>query len=632
MSGIAALIHFDGREAAPSAIAAMTGAMAYRARDGAFHWTGGGAALGHCTMHAMAESRESQQPLASDRSGAVLVMDGYLANWEELRLELLQAGAFLRDRSDAELVLRAYETWGEGLVDHLDGEFAVVIWDARQRRAVCVSDHIGLRPLHYAWDGTTLVVASDLQAVVTALEGKVTPNMGFIAELASAAWLSNDQTVFSEIARIEPAHLLVIDADGIAANREYWTITLDRRVRHPRDEDYFAEYREVYGECVRRAARSDSPVGCEVSGGLDSSAVFAMAHHLHQAGSLPAPELRGYTMRGPAGSDADEVEFARATAEHLGVPLHEVPMQPPPLDWYLDRLRRDGNIPPYPNCAIAESHCMAMAADGCRVALNGQGGDHWLGGTGRYYYDQLRRGELAALWQSWRADRSEIGLGEASRNLARQAAAAALPQSVKDRAKSLFGQGKRNSGYAVFPLLRQDLQDEFARRSAAYNTRLSEEPILSARREVLRYPFDRFMATQHNRMLAQAGLEPRHPMFSRRFVEYAVATPEHLRYRGASTRFIHRRAMAGLLPAKVADRRTEAVFNLALDSYLPEIAQQLSRADPEFLSPLFSQEGIDLIKESCCNATSEGLTRWRLWSSFICLQFLATTGLQVSRN
>ena len=111
----------------------MTGAMPYRGPDGITHWHAGPVALGHCMMHATSESLDERQPLANESGSLVLAMDGYLSNWEELRQTLRDRGVRLRDRSDAELVLRAYETWGEDCPCHLDGEYAFVIWDAARR-------------------------------------------------------------------------------------------------------------------------------------------------------------------------------------------------------------------------------------------------------------------------------------------------------------------------------------------------------------------------------------------------------------------------------------------------------------------------------------------------------------------
>ena len=148
MSGIAGIIHFDGAPIEPGLIEKMTGAMSYRGPDGIHHWVKGSVALGQCMLRTTPESLEEHQPLTNADESLVLVMDGRVDNWEELRRELLGRGAVLRDRSDAELVLRSYEIWGRDCLKHIDGDFALVIWDARRKEAFCARDRMGSKPFN----------------------------------------------------------------------------------------------------------------------------------------------------------------------------------------------------------------------------------------------------------------------------------------------------------------------------------------------------------------------------------------------------------------------------------------------------------------------------------------------------
>ncbi|MGB3797807.1 MAG: asparagine synthase-related protein [Alteraurantiacibacter sp.] len=635
MSGIAALIHFDGRPADRAILEAMTGAMDYRGPDGTAHTVENGAGIGHCALNTNAEAKESRQPISSESSGLTVTMDGYLSNWEELREELIQSGAKLRDRSDAELVLRAFETWGEALVDHLDGEYAIVVWDSRRQRVHCISDPIGMRPMHYSWDGATLVVASDIKPVVaalTALGRPPSPNNAFLAELASAAWFSMDETIWSSIMRPEPAHIISFEAGRDPHKREYWTINLDSRIRHASDEDYFAEYRHVYSECVRRAARADGPIGCDVSGGLDSSAVFAMACKLQREGALLAPDVRGYTMRAPDGSEADEIEYALAVGAHVGKTIHEAPMFLPELEWFQKKLQRDANLPPFPNTAIIRNHDLAMAADGCRVALNGQGGDHWLGGSSRYYEEQVRHSEWGAMARSFQADSATYGWRKPAFNLVRQAAAAILPAGIKRPFKSVLGWNDAPYFHEPAPYLSETMKREFVSRRERYDASRPAEPKLRFAMETLRYPFDRYLVTQHDRQLAQAGLESRHPMFSRRFVEHMVAVPAAMRYRGSKVRYIHRKALKSILPDKVLSRDDEAGFDMAMNKHLPQIVQYLGEHASIVDDDLFDTSELRIFMEFCCNASFEGIERWQLWNTYLAYVFRIIADSIVSRQ
>ena len=162
MSGIAGIINFDGKPVEPGQIEKMTSAMDHRGPDGINHWVNDSVALGQCMLQTTPESLEEHQPLANENESLVLVMDGRVDNWQELRVKLLGKGAILRDRSDAELVIRAYEIWGGECLQHIDGDFALVIWNTIKREVFCARDRMGNRPL-YCWrKENTFVFSSDL--------------------------------------------------------------------------------------------------------------------------------------------------------------------------------------------------------------------------------------------------------------------------------------------------------------------------------------------------------------------------------------------------------------------------------------------------------------------------------------
>lgn len=214
MSGIAGIVRFDGAPVEPGLIESMTAAIAHRGPDGIAHWTRGPVALGHCMLRTTPESLEETQPLANEDGSLVLVMDGRVDNWEELRAELLRRGAVLRTRADAELVLRAYEAWGRDCVAHLDGDFALAIWDARHRRLFCARDRLGHKPFHYHWDGATLAFASELHPILALPWEQAREELGVLAsphELQAAALFFVEQVLLHH----DASHYRVLLAPAI---------------------------------------------------------------------------------------------------------------------------------------------------------------------------------------------------------------------------------------------------------------------------------------------------------------------------------------------------------------------------------------------------------------------------------
>lgn len=605
MSGLAVLIRFDGGDADCRQLRAMTAAMTYRGPDGITHWADGPAALGHCAMDA-SEAGSLAQPLLSADGQLVAVFDGYLANHAELRADLEARGARLRSTSDAELVLCAYEAWGADFAQHCDGEFAAAIWDARRREAFCVRDHHGLRPLYWHWDGCTLVAASEIAAVLAAMPPAPPLNLGYLAEIAADTCYSADETVWQGIRRLLPAHVLCVSNRG-AQLIEYWTLPTEVDILYPRDEDYFEHYRDVLTQSVRGAARSHRPLACEVSGGLDSSSVYCIAHRLQGAGQLPAPHLRGYTLAGPAGTDADETAFARSVGTHTGTSISERPLFLPPLDWFAQRAAADRDLPPLPNAAMSIMLDDAAVSDGCRVTLTGIGGDQWCDGTHNYYGELFAARDWARLFACYRDDIHAEGFLYATGLLARLGPGSLLPASARKTLRKALNRDKLQDQPAW---LSAQSNRELAERRLRYEAQFPADYRKSYQLRKLRNPVWSIVLDQASRQRARSGLEMRSPMMSRAFIEFSARTPEHLKLRGGVNKSLHRSALTGILPAEVAHRQSKAEFSAAYVGLLNELhiacqPARLSNAG-EILSVsavehLFDKFHGTAIDEQCCD-------------------------------
>ncbi|MES2603656.1 MAG: asparagine synthetase B, partial [Pseudomonadota bacterium] len=274
MSAIAGIVDFSRQAVEPQQLHAMTAALAHRGPDGINHFLDGSVALAQCMLHTTPESLTEVQPLISVRSGCVLVMDGRFDNWEELRQELQAPQA-----NDVDLAMLAYERWGADFPGRLDGDFALALWDPQQQTLHCSRDIFGRRPFYYHWDGQRFAFASELKPLLSLPWITKQLNEGMVAEYLGYEWYSRVETFWQGVLRIEPAHRLAVDAAGphIA---QHWQPDLFSPLRYATDEEYIAHYRNLYEDCVRRISRSHLPVAYEVSGGLDSSATYAMAVHL----------------------------------------------------------------------------------------------------------------------------------------------------------------------------------------------------------------------------------------------------------------------------------------------------------------------------------------------------------------
>ena len=619
MSGIAGIIHFDGRPVEPGLIEGMTSAMRYRGPDGIAHWRDASVALGQCMLRTTPESLEECQPLANEDASRVLVMDGRVDNPEELRRELLAHGAKPRDRSDAELALRAFEVWGRGCVERIDGDFALAIWDARERTLFCARDRMGNKPFHYRLDGNRFAFASDLHPILDLPWVEKQPNEGMLAEFLAAQWYSRDETLWNGILRLVAAHRMTVSARG--ARPELWWRPDPWAPAPARDEAGCIEaYREILTEQVRRAARSHRPVTTEVSGGLDSSAVFCLAERLRRAGRLPAPAIEGYTIAFPDDEGANELDYARAVGAHLGLRVEEVAPALPPLDWFADIARETRDFPGFPNAAMFEQARAQAARRGSRVVMTGEGGDEWLEGSRNYYAEELVSGHWRTLRECWREDATAFGRRQAFRWALQNGLLPLLPGPLQ-RGLHALARGLRRLPSQRVEWLSPAMLDRLMQRRRSHpptNARLHR----AGQRDLLATHEDAFNALSvemAERLCARTGMELRCPMRAAAMLQFAFATPERLRLRGDRSKYVHLRALQDVLPKALLDRNDKAEFSVVFRSRLDSMAELLTDSVPSRRRGWLSQNGVKMLYYDHYAAhPGWGWPLWRLWSIYAC--------------
>lgn len=277
MSGIAGLVHIDGAPIEPGSIEKMTAAMAQRGPDGIHHWQKSSVALGQCMLHTTPESLEEKQPLNNEDESLVLVMDGRVDNWQELRHELLGRGAVLRDRSDAELVLRAYESWGENCLDRIVGEFVFFIWNSRQRQLFGARDAAGTRHFYYHAGNGWFAFASEIKGLLALDRIEPRLNESRLLDYIVDEFDRDDEigTFYQGVSRLPAGHALRV-TEGCVKTWRYWDPgqlpvasfkSLDECV-----EAFMAQLRIA----VQCRLRSFGPVGAALSGGMDSSSIVGL--------------------------------------------------------------------------------------------------------------------------------------------------------------------------------------------------------------------------------------------------------------------------------------------------------------------------------------------------------------------
>ena len=618
MSGIAGIIRFDGAPVDPGLIQAMTAAMVCRGPNGINYWQGEGAALGHCLLQTTPESLEEQQPVTSEDAALVLVMDGRVDNYLELRKELLAAGTKLRNHSDPELLLHAYQHWGPNSLAHIEGDFAFAIWNTRERRLFCARDPMGNRPFHYYWSGSTLVFATDLHAILALPEVPQVPNEGVLAEYLSSQWYSRDETFWRGVLRLVAAHRMVVDASGTSIE-QYWSPDLFATLNYQRDEDYIEHYLELLTSTVRRLSRSHKPLATEVSGGLDSSAIFAVAERLRRRNELLAPDLAGYTMNFEGDPDADEIAYCRAVGEHLNRPIAELPPYLPPLDWYREKARQYKHFPGMPNGVMAGELMQRASEEGSKVLLNGVGGDEWLGAGRHHYLEELATGNWRQFARLLKEDTASAGLPRSLWWVLRHGIAPALPDTAKETLRRI--RDWRNHQPDPQDWLAPQLREALKRQQTTHQTPAPPRlrwPGQRGELAMLREPYNMLAHEHHELFAASYGLELRRPFYTAAMVQFSFAVPKRLLYAGGVNRYCHRQAMVDMLPESVLQRESKAEFSVTYHHYLPKMQDLLTRDIPARRADWLNQQRVNAVFVNYFSRDKELVDSSTLWMLFGC--------------
>ncbi|HEY7142190.1 MAG TPA: asparagine synthase-related protein, partial [Methylomirabilota bacterium] len=395
MSAIAAIWRLDGAPLQRTTLDRMIERLAPRAADAVGSWLDGPVGLGHRMLHATPESCRETFPLAGDTRGTVVTADVRLDNRTELMSALGLARRPAVEVGDGELLLRAWERWGEECPARLRGDFAFALWDARRRVIFCARDPAGVKPLYYHLGPRVFAVASGTGALLAVPD---VPRR--LDELRIAAWLVrgvDDRAVTSweGLLRLPGGHGLAVTARG-GAPRAYWQLDPARGLRLTSDLEYAERFRDLFTDAVRCRMRSASPVAAALSGGLDSSSVVCVARAIQEAaGTGP---LRTYTARFPTIPGCDEgAEVALIEARGGLAPRHLRGDTLDPLGDLEKRAGLEDETFHAPGYYMHRALYDTARSDGVRVFLEGTGGDLVVShGTG-YLHDLARQGRWLAL-------------------------------------------------------------------------------------------------------------------------------------------------------------------------------------------------------------------------------------------
>ena len=552
MCGIFGILNLDASPAERAALQAMARVSVHRGPDDEGFHIDGACAIGMRRL-SIIDLEGGHQPLSNPDRSLVVVCNGEIYNFRELRRELEALGHRFATGSDSEVLLHGYAQWGNEVVQRLNGMFGFALWDARRRRLVIGRDRLGIKPLYLYRDSRRIAFASEAKALLAlpGVEAELEPsalhvylNLGYVPAPAS---------LFKGITKLPPATLLTIEHGRIESTR-YWRIphAIERDVP---EAEWIERVRARLDEAVRMQMVSDVPIGAFLSGGIDSSTVVGL---MAAASTRP---IRTYSI-GFEGAAADEyyneLPYARRVAQRFGTEHREILVRPdtaallPRLLWHMDE--------PVSDSAFITTYLVSeFARREVTVILSGVGGDELFGGYRRYLGDHyqayfgrlpswLRRTATAA-GRRLPSDR-HAPLLNFSRLAKGFLESAALPFEERyrayvevfprDEAARLLG-GERTSG-------RDPIAEAFL--DAPGEDGLNRMLCVDAQTQLAD---DLLLLT--DKMSMAASLECRVPLLDHELVELAARMPQAIKIRGGRLKHVMKEAVSDLLPAEIIERK-----------------------------------------------------------------------------
>lgn len=516
-------------------------------------WVG----LGHARL-SIIDLEGGAQPIHNEDETVWVVFNGEIFNYVELRTDLERAGHRFYTRTDTEVLVHLYEEYGVDFVNYLNGQFAIALWDAKQRRLLLVRDRPGILPLFFALERGRLIFASEIKSVLRGMSGAPPVNLKALDEVFTFWSPVGPTTMFDGIEQLRPGHLLVAE-DGRVSTRRYWDWTF----RRPGDylkgtvDELAHDLHDLLREATRIRLRADVPVGAYLSGGLDSTALVAL---MCEGGVKPNTFSLAF-----ADPRLDESRFQQEAADHFGVNHHTIRVDNEQIRQGFARAVWRAEMPflrcaPIPMMALSG---LAHRSD-CKVVLTGEGADEVFGG-----YDLFKEAKIRRFWarqpgSRWRPRLlqrlypylditsargqaySEAFFGSGLTQPETPFFAHEPRWKTTSRGKILFSREMRERlvGDRIEEL-EQGLPDEFNSWDPFNQSQYVEVKTLLA---------NYLLSTQGDRMLMANSVEGRFPYLDHRVIEFANALDPRLKMHVLNEKYLVKRALGPLLPPSIVSR------------------------------------------------------------------------------
>ncbi|MBK8501584.1 MAG: asparagine synthase (glutamine-hydrolyzing) [Saprospiraceae bacterium] len=556
-------------------------------------------------------SDHANQPMVNTDRNVVLIFNGEIYNYIEIRQSLEKKGHVFKTTSDTEVIITSYLEYGEECVHQFNGMWAFALYDFINHKLFCSRDRLGVKPFYYIENQGHLFFSSELKALHSVLKLNEA-NLAKTYEYLAYGYRVNDgETFLKGVNELQPGSNLILDQSGLHTHK-YWTLKPDL-FDHQGSFDYHTTYTSLFEDAVRLRYRSDVPVALLLSGGLDSSAIGKVTDNLIQNGRLGQSEVQAYIASFP-GYQHDETAIAREFVKTCkGIKLHEMHIETGKVTQSLAKTIYGLDHPVFSFSTIAHNNIMTACKErGIKVILNGQGSDEAFAGydrynAGAYLINQLQKSPHRFI-EEFRALNKKNGWS--CQYLALQ-----ILKSISSQTRTAFYRAKFQEKSI------RHLNPEFVKRNYHHykptykfspgQDNFSNYLLYSINQQGLNHILHYEDVSSMNQ-----SIEVRSPFMDYRLMEFAFSIPPELKMKEGVTKLIQRETIGKMLPDIITSNRNKVGFKTPFNKYLQEDPEFKKMTNDLINSNSFRQKNIwnsdSLFREFKKEKVNENFPFWRI--------------------
>jgi len=524
--------------------------------------------LGHQRLSIIDLSSAGKQPMCNEDGKVWLTYNGEIYNYRELKKTLLLKKHIFSSRTDAEVVIHAYEEWGIDCLSKFNGMFAFALWDENLQVLFAARDRLGIKPFYYTCKGTKFIFASEIKAILEWPHFDKAINYNSIDNYLTFRYTPGSSTIFKYISRLSPGHYLKFHRSNLEI-RKYWELDFHTEEMRKTDDEYQNEFFELFQDSVKIRLMSDVPFGAYLSSGIDSNSIVALMS------SAISGSVRTFSVG--FGTKVDETKLARDSARYFNAEHYEINCKPENFDLLPKIIRHLEE--PMGDAIIIPSYLLShLASKHVKMVLTGEGADELLGG----YFHQfallklhrlkniIPKGVLSLLSKfismspvkmldlffNYPASMGKIGRERLSSLLL-------TLNSLGISYLSLISLFDRNDKKNLYTDKFRDLIGNNSSVENAIKRELnsnSESYFNKALSQELKNWLPDNILFKQDRLMMANSVEGRVPFLDHRLVEFAAHLPTEFKIRGSTNKFILRNTVSNMLPPNLAKRKKQAFY------------------------------------------------------------------------